>query len=110
MPARRFRSPSALPAGTAKLCIGCQYRRALGALRCDHAGATLLAELRSWLVPATATRARDEIRWSLGVGSIAIAAIMVAVSVISAMVAAATSVMSAKKLVEETHHFLLCMS
>ncbi len=69
-----------------------------------------MAELRAWLVRATATRARDEIRWSLGVGSIAIAAIVVAVSVISAMVAAAAAaVVFAEKLVEETHHLLLRM-
>jgi len=60
----------------------------------------LLAEPCSWLVRATAARARDEVRRSLDVGSIAIATIVVAVSVISAMVAAATAVMSAEKLVE----------
>lgn len=46
----------------------------------------------------------------LSVGSIAIAAIVVAVSVMATMVATAAAVMSAEKLVEETHHILLCMS
>lgn len=110
MPARRCRSPSGLAAGPAKSGVGCDCRRALGALRCDHAGATLLAEPCTWLVRAAAARTRDEVRWLLGTGSIAIAAIVVAVSVMATMVATATAVMSAEKLVEETHHILLFMS
>jgi hypothetical protein len=110
MPARRFRSPSGLTAGPAKSCTGCDYRRALGALRCDHTGSTLLAKPCPWLVRAAAARARDEVCWSRGVVSVAIAAIVVTVSVMSAMMAAATAVVSTEKLVEETHHILLCMS
>lgn len=110
MLARRFRSPSGLTAGPAKSCGRCKYRSALRALRCDHAGATLLAEPCSWLVRAAAARTRDEVRWLLGVGSIAIAAIVIAVSVMATMVATAAAVISAEKLVEETHHILLFMS
>ena len=60
-----------------------------------------------WLVRAAAARARDEVCWSRGVVSVAIAAIVVTVSVLSAMMAAANAVVYTEKLDEDTHHNLL---
>lgn len=104
------RSALGLATRPAEPRVGRERCRALGTLRGDHAGSTLLAELCSWLVRAATTPACDEVRWSRRVVAIVVAAIVVAVPVVSAVVAPATAMVSAEKLVEETHHILLCMS